>query len=89
MKPVLKITWIDRGLEPQCQPNPRYPTGIDIDVTNGARRSCKTDLPYPAQRCGLWLVQCENCGNNIIITTAGRVDDPRSVRLPCQPGGVQ
>lgn len=80
---MITITWIDRGREPQNPPDPKYPNGIDIDTTNGAR-SCKADLPYPAPRCGLWHVKCEECGYIVVVTTAGRVDDPRSVRLPCQ-----
>lgn len=25
------ITWHDSGREPQCPPNPAYPSGIDLD----------------------------------------------------------
>jgi hypothetical protein len=86
-----KIDWIDRGREPQCPPNPAYPNGVDLD---GALKlgvpTCKTDLPYPAKRCGLYYVECRLCGCNALITTAGRPDDPRSVVMPCKlQGGKQ
>jgi hypothetical protein len=83
------IKWLDRGREPQCAPNPDYPTGIDIDCSGHNEPSCKTSLPYPARRCGLYFVECKACGSNAAITTAGRPDDPRSVTLPCKRGAVQ
>lgn len=83
-----KIDWIDRGREPQCAPDPAYPKGKDIPSIK--EPSCFTALPYPAPRCGLFYVECKVCGTNALITTAGRPDDPRSVRLPCdKPEMVQ
>jgi hypothetical protein len=80
-----KINWIDSGREPKCAPNPAYPNGIDLD---GAKElggsTCKTDLPYPAKRCGYYYVECNICGYSLVITTAGRPDDPRSVLVPCK-----
>lgn len=77
-----KIKWIDGDREPKCAPDPAFPNGKDCDVSHG-RPSCKALLPYPAPRCGMFYVQCKKCGTNVIITTAGRPDDPRSVTLPC------
>lgn len=85
MEQALKVEWIDRHREPQCPPNPRYPNGIDVDVSGGAE-SCVTDVPYPAKRCGAYHVTCKRCGYSALVTTAGRVDDPRTVRVPCQRG---
>jgi hypothetical protein len=82
-----KIKWLDRGREPKCPPDPAYLKGIDIDSSGGAARACKTELPYPAKRCGVYYVECEICGTNAAITTAGRPDDPRSVTLPCKIKG--
>ncbi len=85
-----KVDWIDRGREPVVPPDPRYPEGIDLDCAIDALPSCYTALPYPAKRCGLYFVECNICGANALITTAGRPDDPRSVRLPCKlQGGKQ
>lgn len=78
------VDWIDKGREPRCQPNPLYPSGKDLDISHGAARVCVVDLPYPAQRCGLYVVKCSECGLSVGITTAGRPDDPRSVKLPCR-----
>jgi hypothetical protein len=80
----MKITWHDSAREPQCAPNPAYPDGVDLDASDGAKTSCKAVLPYPAKRCGYFLVICEACGVSAAITTAGRRDDPRSVKLPCK-----
>lgn len=77
------IKWIDVGREPQCAPNPAYPKGVRLDVTNGAP-GCWTGLPYPAKRCGYYAVKCRSCGMTALVTTAGRLDDPRSVKLPCK-----
>lgn len=84
-----KIKWLDRGREPQCAPNPEFPNGKDLDASLGRAPVCKTDLPYPAKRCGLYYVECLLCGTNAMITTAGRPDDPRSVTLSCERGTVQ
>jgi len=78
-----KISWIDQGREPKEAPNPDFPLGIDIPTPTPERESCFVELPYPAKRCGLYIVQCSECGFSAAITTAGRPDDPRSVRLPC------
>jgi hypothetical protein len=81
---TFKIKWVDAGREPTQTPNPDYPEGIDIDLTKDGEPSCHTELPYPAKRCGYYYVECRVCGRNAAITTAGRPDDPRSVRLPCK-----
>jgi hypothetical protein len=77
------VKWIDGMREPQCAPDPAYPNGIDIDVSGDSKETCTTDLPYPAKRCGYFLVNCELCSLSVAITTAGRPDDPRSVKLRC------
>ena len=78
--------WVDRGREPQNPPNPAFPDGIDVDLSDIQNKdeTCLVKLAYPAKRCGLWWVKCEVCGMSVILTTAGRRDDPRSVRLACQ-----
>lgn len=80
----LKIEWQDAGREPRCQSDPRFPDGRDIDGGGGANPTCTTALPYPAKRCGTYLISCRRCGIKVGVTTAGRPDDPRSVRLPCR-----
>lgn len=78
-----KIEWIDDYREPKCAPDPRFPKGKDLDISHDAEAACKTDLPYPAKRCGLLIVECQTCKQRIAITTAGRTDDPRSLKLAC------
>jgi len=84
MEQTITVEWIDRGREPQCPPDPNFPRGRDCDVSNGVNPSCKTDLPYPAKRCGYYFLKCDTCGQTALITTAGRPDDPRSFRMPCK-----
>ena len=81
---MLRSEWRDSGREPQCAPNPAYPLGIDIDASDGAPATCKASLPYPAPRCGLHIVRCQTCSASAAITTAGRPDDPRSIKLACR-----
>ena len=81
--PEFDIKWLDAGREPQCAPNPAYPDGIDVDLTNG-KPGCIIAVPYPARRCGGYVVECKKCGTKVGLTTAGRPDDPRTVRIPCK-----
>jgi hypothetical protein len=84
--PLIHVHWVDRGYEPTQPPNPDHPDGIDVDLTGGDRLTpgCKTSLPYPAKRVGYYVVTCAKCHMKTIVTTAGRRDDPRSVKLACK-----
>lgn len=84
---TLKVQWVDRAMEPKCPPDPAYPNGLDVNMSVPGLDSCTVSLPYPAPRCGYYAVTCERCGRSALISTAGRADDPRSVRLCCK--GVQ
>lgn len=83
------VEWIDSGREPQCAPNPEYPNGIDIPAIHADENHCKVVLPYPAKRCGAYIVTCSICQTRIAVTTAGRPDDPRSVEMPCNFTGAR
>jgi hypothetical protein len=76
------VKWVDGHREPQCEPDPMFPQGKDLCIATG-EPSCGVALPYPAKRCGLYIVECKKCGLRIGVTTAGRPDDPRSVRMTC------
>ena len=79
------VHWIDGRREPTCPPDPRYPNGVDLDISKGAAKTCTVRLPYPALRCGQYFIRCLACkGQTALITTAGRSDDPRSVKVPCR-----
>jgi hypothetical protein len=80
----MKVMWFDEGFEPKRPPNPSYPNGVDVDCSGCAEATCTQPLPYPAERCGQYLVVCETCGKTIVMTTAGRPDDPRSVKVACK-----
>lgn len=79
-----KVKWRDGKSEPQCAPNPAYPEGIDLDTSGGAAQTCTVALPYPAKRIGAYLIDCPVCGLRTGCTTAGRPDDPRSIKLACR-----
>lgn len=83
MPDQFKVEWFDHEREPQCPPNPAYPEGIDLRTADGAANHCTVPLPYPAKRCGVYLVECGRCGLRVACTTAGRPDDPRSIELRC------
>ncbi len=55
------IEWHDSGREPQCPADPNFPNGIDIDGIDPGEPACKTDLPYPAERVGMFRVTCTVC----------------------------
>lgn len=80
---TLTAEWIDREREPKCPPQPQFPNGTDLDMSEGAARTCSMDVPYPAKRCGLYVVTCDKCGQRNAITTAGRPDDPRKITFGC------
>lgn len=82
----LIVNWVDHGREPSVAPNPKYPDGMEIDLRPDASgEGCLVDLPYPAKRCGAFMVVCGRCSYGAVITTAGRSDDPKRVMLPCKP----
>lgn len=80
----MKVYFEDHGREPRCAPDPRYPDGIVVDLSGGLAGACEATLPYPAPRCGLMRLECENCGLRVAVTVAGRRDDPHTVRLACK-----
>ena len=80
----MRLTFIDSGREPKNAPNPNYPDGMDIDISRGASKCCIVELPYPAPRCGQWMIGCDECQQVNIVTAAGRIDDPRSVKIACR-----
>ena len=80
----LDVIWIDSGREPKQPPDPNYPNGIDLDLSKGRLNYCETMLAHPTPRCGQYLIKCRKCGLSALITTAGRPDDPRSVKLACK-----
>jgi hypothetical protein len=86
MKARFRVKWVDHYQEPRCAPNPDYPNGVDLDISGGETPFCFTDLPYPAKRIGLFEIKCMNCGQIVAVSTAGRPDDPRSIKMACQGG---
>jgi hypothetical protein len=77
------ITFIPSGRgKAQCAPDPMYPNGKVVNpYPEGV--SCKVDLPYPAPECGYFCIDCSECGLKVMVTAAGRPDDPLTVFIPC------
>jgi hypothetical protein len=81
-----KVKFVPSGRgKAQCPPDPNYPHGIAIGL-NLTVPTCKIDLPYPAPECGWFEIDCDVCNARLLVTAAGRPDDPISVRVPCQIG---
>ena len=95
----ISVEWIDRGREPSRLPNPSMPNGAKVDFAysgvtpvqpyenpfeEATGAVCEVSLPYPAKRCGVYVIECGICGLRVGCTTAGRPDDPRLARLPCK-----
>jgi hypothetical protein len=79
------VRWFDHRREPQCAANPAFPDGVDIDLTTQPEQPyCAVALLYPAKRCGVWEISCGVCGTRVMATTAGRADDPRSIKIACK-----
>lgn len=81
--PRFSIDWADAHREATYPADPTYPFGCSIDVALDAPRACRAQLPS-AVRIGTWVVRCTLCGYVIALASAGRRDDPRSVRVPCR-----
>jgi hypothetical protein len=80
-----KIKWIDGKKEPQVPADANYPRGITLDLRATRKPPfCETDLPYPARRIGFYAIECTKCGLSVMVTTAGRADDPCAVIVTCK-----
>lgn len=77
------VKWFDHKREPTVKPNPAWPNGVPLDATHEGEKGCIAPLPYPAKRCGVYRVRCSLCGATVAATTAGRADDPVSIKVPC------
>lgn len=71
------------GSAPVNPPRSEFPNGEDVDGSNGARKTCTAQLPYPAPSRGVHICECEDCGLRVGVTAAGRPDDPRSMKVAC------
>lgn len=78
------VDWMDAHREATYPADPAYLNGAAIDVALDAPKACRVQLSYPALRCGLWVITCRQCAFSIAVATAGRADDPCSVRVPCR-----
>ncbi len=83
---TLHAKFLSERRKAQQPPDPRHPLGIVVDGTKG-RLACSVSLEYPSPCVGKWLIQCDTCDMVALVTAAGRVDDPHTVRLPCKPKG--
>jgi hypothetical protein len=77
------VRFLDKGRTATSPPNPKYPNGVIVDMSQGFTKRCDFKLPYPAPRCGVMHVVCNKCGVSVGITVAGRPDDPHTVIIGC------
>lgn len=79
-----KIEFLTNGRMPKCAPNPDYPNGKEVNIADKAEPFCEVDIPYPAECCGIWRIECTKCGISIGVTAAGRPDDPTKATFNCK-----
>lgn len=82
---ALTATFHGDGRMPKCAPDPAYPEGKDMDMTQGFP-GCAVTL-HQAPCCGTWIITCAVCNTAIGVTAAARPDDPRTIKIPCLIGG--
>jgi hypothetical protein len=63
-----------------------HPEGVEL-AKSLKGPGCTFDLPYPSTRCGLLVVTCDRCHKQVGLTVAGRIDDPRMLRMACKGQG--
>lgn len=86
MSEQFTVEWMDSGREPQCPPDPSYPNGKPLLLADQFVKHCTVPLPYPAKRCGVYIIECSKCGLRVGVTTAGRPDDPHTLQIACGAG---
>ena len=84
-KPIV-ANFISAGRKARCAPDPAYPSGIRVDAA-GDKPGCEVQLTYPAPCVGQWMIRCSICDASVIVTAAGRPDDPHTVKIPCNLKG--
>ena len=80
--PALRVVFLDRGALPQRLTDAAYPNGVDVDVSQGRLPACTVNLPK-VRTIGSFVVTCRRCGQNAVVTAAGRADDPKSLTMAC------
>jgi hypothetical protein len=82
---TIDVTFLDAGREPKEKPDPNFPDGKRLDLTtNLLAAQCTRNLPFPAPRVGAYVVTCRECGYRVVVTVAGRPDDPSMITMPCK-----
>lgn len=69
--------------KPQHPSNPEYPNGVDVDLAGDHLMRCSALLPRMPGKLGVYEIRCTHCELSLALTSAGRPDDPRLVRVPC------
>ena len=81
---LFDIEWVAKPARRLPPPDPAHPIGVDLDASDGAEMTCSTPLVYPAPGRGEFIVECRICFMRVSVTAFGRMDDPRTLILPCQ-----
>jgi hypothetical protein len=62
---------------------PGFENGTDLDLARDAASWCTASCPPWPGKLGMLHLRCQHCDVTVDLTTAGRADDPKLVRLPC------
>jgi hypothetical protein len=85
------IEWWDYDVDSVDPADSAHQLGRSLDYSNGQVPHCVFIVPWPAARCGHYVIKCYRCGGAYAVQTNGRLDDPVSVKVGCfrydQEGG--
>ena len=82
---TIDVYFIDAGHRSDERPDPAFPTGRRVNIDGPLPTAlCCYNLPYPAPRCGTYVVECLECPVRHEIPVNGRSDDPYIITMPCK-----
>jgi len=80
-----KVEWIDSGRTAKDKPNPAFPDGRHVGPVGTPMKHCVVPLRRALdKRIGCHRIVCDRCGQTVLVTAAGRPDDPISCTLICR-----
>lgn len=82
------VMFLESGRPAPAKGDPQFPDGRDVDLRCPSLEiGCCYNVPYPAPRPGSYILECSRCTATATVVVAGRVDDPRTVVMPCDMMG--
>jgi hypothetical protein len=67
----------------KCQPDPNFPNGMIAEARIPGLAHCYVKIPYPSPEIGWVHIRCKECDVTMLLTVAGRADDPVAAAVTC------